>query len=176
MLLLATGGELPPEEEALALCGELIDYLRARGVEAEAGVGPEAEGLPRLAWSARLAREALGVGRALGMRLCPARALGPEMLLSYLPPARKRQHLDQTLKGLELEPELIKTFLAWCRKPFAAGEAARELSIHRNTLQYRLKKLHELLGVDPWNFHDAFALWAALTLKRFDRSERGEGA
>lgn len=165
------------EEAALHLCEALSDHLGKDGLMAELGIGLEADTLPLLTQSAHLAREALSTGRALGMQICPARALSAELLISYIPAGRKRQHVERVLRGPEnVSQELADTFLAWCRNPFAPAEVARSLSIHRNTLQYRLKKLRDLLGLDPWNFHDCFAIWSALLLKRFGRSPKGEGA
>ncbi|RRD64426.1 CdaR family transcriptional regulator [Fretibacterium sp. OH1220_COT-178] len=164
------------EETALHLCEALSDHLGKDGLVAELGIGLEADTLPLLTQSAHLAREALSTGRALGMRICPARALNAEMLLSYIPAGRKRQHIERVLHSLEdSDSELTDTFLAWCRNPFAPAEVARSLSIHRNTLQYRLKKLRNLLGLDPWNFHDCFAIWSALILKKFGRHARSDG-
>ena len=164
------------EEAALRLCEALADHLRKEGIDMEAGIGIDADTLPLLAQSAHLAREALSTGRALGMRICPSRALGIEMLLSYIPAGRKRQHIERVLRNLEeVTQELSDTFLAWCRDPFSPAEVARSLAIHRNTLQYRLKKLRDILGLDPWNFHDCFTIWSALILRKFSRSPKGEG-
>lgn len=164
------------EESAFHLCEGLSDHMEKDGMLLEAGIGVDADTLPLLAQSAHLAREALSTGRALGMRICPASSLGAEMLLSYIPAGRKRQHVERVLRGMEgVSPELTDTFLAWCRNPFAPTDVARSLSIHRNTLQYRLKKLRDLLGLDPWNFHDCFTIWSALILRKFGRHPRGEG-
>ena len=94
---------------------------------------------------------------ARGDSLCPVLRDGPGFL----------QHIEQTLHNVnKIDDELSNTFLAWCRNPFSAGKVAQELSIHRNTLQYRLKKIKESWGLDPWNFHDCFTLWSALILKK----------
>ncbi|MBQ7262224.1 MAG: helix-turn-helix domain-containing protein [Synergistaceae bacterium] len=167
----ARDGEM--EEEAAHLCSELADRMAASRIWIEAGIGREAEGVAQSAWSAHLAREALGVGRALGMRICPSRELAAEMLVSYLSPSRKRQHIEHVLGERELDPELTETFLAWCRSPFSAARVTRELSIHRNTLRYRLCKLRDITGLDPWSFHDAFALWSASILRKFERAPKG---
>lgn len=159
------------EETAAVLCERLAEHLAGNGVDICAGIGYEADNVRTLAHSAHIAREAMSVGRALGMRICPAGRLSSEMLLSYLPPARKRQHIDAVMRGAEsLDQELTDTFMAWCRNPFAMGNVAKELSIHRNTLKYRLEKLKNLLGLDPRNFHDCFAIWSALTLKKFEKN------
>ena len=51
---------------------------------------------------------------------------------------------------------------------------AERLSMHRNSLQYRLKKIRALTGKDPWNFKDAFELWAAFVLKNISEEEKSE--
>jgi carbohydrate diacid regulator len=42
--------------------------------------------------------------------------------------------------------------------------AARQLSIHRNTLSYRLDKIATLTGLDPRRFNDAVQLRISLEL------------
>lgn len=34
------------------------------------------------------------------------------------------------------------------------SEAARKLHYHRNTIDYRIRKIHEVTGKDPLNFYD----------------------
>lgn len=153
--------------EKLAENLEAPDARKGLGISVCMGIGCEANSLPSLAQSARMARMALDVGCALGMKTCSYKALRTEILLSCIPPSYQRQHIEQTLHNMQdIDDELLETFLAWCNSSFSAGKVARKLSIHRNTLQYRLKKLKDLLGLDPWNFHDCFCLWAALTLKK----------
>ena len=57
------------------------------------------------------------------------------------------------------------TFMEWCESPFSSSGSARRLRLHRNSLQYRLKKIRALTGKDPWKFKDAFDLWVAFSLK-----------
>ncbi|MDR1510149.1 MAG: helix-turn-helix domain-containing protein [Synergistaceae bacterium] len=76
------------------------------------------------------------------------------------------ERIIATLRDGDADGELARTFLAWCRNPFASWEVAKELAVHRNTLQYRLKKIKEIIGLNPWDFHDSFVLWTALTLQQ----------
>lgn len=46
-------------------------------------------------------------------------------------------------------------------------EAAGQLFIHKNTLQYRLNKLKQLTGCDPRIYKEAFSLYTALTIYEF---------
>lgn len=157
------------EDEAGGLCRETVAALAEFGIAARAGVGTEAHDIPSLALSAKTAREALLAGkeRQGEARVFLARKLRVEMLLASVPAQRKRAFAESVaapLAKLDAGGELARTFEAWCASPFAPSEVARGLAIHRNTLQYRLKKIKEITGLDPWNFRDAFELWAALFL------------
>lgn len=44
--------------------------------------------------------------------------------------------------------------------------AARALFVHPNTVRYRLHKVTELTGLDPWSPHDCFTLQVALAMGR----------
>lgn len=157
------------ERSVQSLCEELICILGANGVEAHAGIGPEADSVEGIARSARRAREALDVGMALGGRVHSASAMGVELLLSSVP-GRAREEFLSVLEG-DLDDELAETFLTWCETPFAPAEAAKRLSIHRNTLQYRLKKIRGRTGLDPWTARGCFTLWSVLALRRIGRGE-----
>jgi carbohydrate diacid regulator len=51
--------------------------------------------------------------------------------------------------------------------------SSRRLSIHRNTLSYRLDKITSLTGLDPRQFDQAVQIRLALLLRSFeDDSER----
>ena len=75
------------------------------------------------------------------------------------------------LEKIDAGGELAETFLAWCKNPFAPREVAEKLAIYRNTLQYRLRKIREAVRLNPWNFHDGFTLWIALTLEKLEKNE-----
>ena len=50
-----------------------------------------------------------------------------------------------------LNEELILTFSEFVRQNLSPGDTARNLYIHRNTLKYRLDRIHTLTGIDPRN-------------------------
>lgn len=166
------------ETSALALCTALQENLQEANITFDAGIGIEADGLPALSLSAHWAREALAAGRATGGTIHSAKALSAEILLASVPASRKWRHVTMILNNLrDSDEDLEKTFMAWCENPFAPAEVAEKLSIHRNTLQYRLKKIRDILGLNPWNFRDSFTLWSALTLKKFsNRAARTAGS
>ncbi|MDR1510146.1 MAG: helix-turn-helix domain-containing protein [Synergistaceae bacterium] len=172
------------ETTAARLSQSLLEDLENHGIVALAGVGLEAHDFNELSRSARAARMALHTGKLLegspnafdgaqldtaAKRVHSARELVLEILLMTLPKEQVPNHIEQilaTLRNGDADGELARTFLVWCRNPFASGEVAQELTIHRNTLQYRLKKIKEIIGLNPWDFHDSFLLWTALTLQQ----------
>ena len=92
-----------------------------------------------------------------------------ETLVDSLSKSKKEEYISSTLKGLESRndfADMRETFLAWCESPFACAEVAEKLAMHRNSLQYRLKKIRTITRKDPWNFKDAFELWAAFTMTK----------
>ncbi|MNC18464.1 Carbohydrate diacid regulator [compost metagenome] len=68
--------------------------------------------------------------------------------------AKLPQH-NASIQGLthflQMDPELIKTLQIYINCNLNANETANQLIIHRNTLNYRLSKIHKLTGKDPKN-------------------------
>lgn len=153
-----------------------VDNLKAKGIMVNVAVGFPADDMNGLAISLRSARDAMRLGGVLKMSgVISARRLTGEGLLDMLPVGRREEFVHRTLAGLEGRSdydEMRDTFLGWCESPFASGEAADRLALHRNSLQYRLKKIRALTGKDPWNFKDAFELWAAFLLKNISEEEK----
>ncbi|MFD0896349.1 CdaR family transcriptional regulator [Loigolactobacillus binensis] len=63
--------------------------------------------------------------------------------------------VDQTLIG----QELLQTLNAFIEDNGNISITSESLHIHRNTLNYRLKKIKEELHLDPHNYHDLFHLY-----------------
>ena len=122
------------------------------GLEERAGISRPAESLPMLPTSRReadcAARVALArprLGRVLSwadLGFYRVAAQGPaavEALLAETPAARLRARADA---------ELVRTALVYLDEAGQAARAATELSVHRQTLYYRLEKIEQLSGVD----------------------------
>ena len=60
------------------------------------------------------------------------------------------------------EPELLKTMETFILCNLNISETAKELYMHRNSLQYRLDKFHEKTNIDVRNFHHAMTLYLLL--------------
>ncbi len=149
---------------------EFIKSMAEKGIEIDVSVGLPCSDIAGLARSLRSARNVLSLGKGLGAKgVIAARAFTAETLIDSLPKSKKEEYVTSTLKGLDVRNdfgEMRETFLAWCESPFACAEVAEKLAMHRNSLQYRLKKIRTITGKDPWNFKDAFELWAAFTMTK----------
>ncbi len=67
--------------------------------------------------------------------------------------------------------ELLPTLLAYLRQGGAAGAAATELAIHRNTLTYRLRRIEEICGRSPLDPAQQLAMHLAALLYRLPSPE-----
>lgn len=70
--------------------------------------------------------------------------------------------LQQVTDFLQMDSELIKTLQIYIKCNLNANETANQLIIHRNTLNYRLAKIHKLTGKDPKNILELVELVFAL--------------
>lgn len=61
-------------------------------------------------------------------------------------------------------PELIETLEQFLADNLNVSQAAKHLYLHRNTMLYRLAKIHSLTGLNPRNFEQALVLKLALML------------
>ena len=170
-ILLSPSAEKDPGkiyEAAETLSKDFLDSIKGKGIYADVSIGFPASDLQGLTRSLISARNSLRLAKQLGVNgIIRSEKFTGESLLDSLPAAVREDYVSRTLKGLDSRndyEEIKETFLAWCESPFASGNVADKLSMHRNSLQYRLKKIRSLTGKDPWNFKDAFELWAAFVI------------
>lgn len=74
-----------------------------------------------------------------------------------------RDLLDQ----LEQQSEMIATLEAFFANNMSMTQTSDQLSIHRNTLVYRLDRISDNLGLDPRKFDDAVQIRLAILFNRF---------
>lgn len=67
---------------------------------------------------------------------------------------------------------LLDTLDAYTATGFNLTRAAAVLSVHANTVVYRLRRIHELTGKDPHNTDDLLTLCLALRVHQLDSSDR----
>ncbi|MDX6234234.1 MAG: hypothetical protein QOH68_3331, partial [Nocardioidaceae bacterium] len=141
----------------------------AAGVEVTAGVAWR----PNLGGMADAASEADQVLRLVIELDYPAGAYRvDDVLLDYVltRPSAARDRLDAVLVPLEDGPDLIATLEAYLASDFDRRGAAAALHVHPNTLDYRLRRVAELTGLDPSTTKGLQHLGAALTVRRSRRT------
>ncbi|MCW2758805.1 MAG: PucR family transcriptional regulator, partial [Nocardioidaceae bacterium] len=94
--------------------------------------------------------------------LLPERALsGDQEAIGHLV-----EEIDRPLA--ETGPVVRDTVQAYLDGGSSLEGTARTLFVHANTVRYRLRRAHEVTGLDPTDARDAYTLRVALTLGRLD--------
>ena len=84
------------------------------------------------------------------------------ILLGNISPDTKRFYLDKTVAKLsEKELELLETYFY---HDMSLKDTCEQLYLHKNTLQYKLDKIHKTTGYNPRSFKNAAVLYIALKL------------
>jgi carbohydrate diacid regulator len=91
--------------------------------------------------------------------------LGIESFIDEISQESKSDFIERILpiKDHEEMKQLMETLEVFFQCNQSLIEAADKLFIHKNTLQYRLKKIKDLTGYDPRKFMDAVMLYVALS-------------
>ncbi len=92
--------------------------------------------------------------------LLPERALGGD--------TSARDHLVTEIHRplTEAGPVVLETLQTYLDGGGSLEGTARALFVHANTVRYRLRRSHEVTGLDPTDPRDAYTLRIALTLGR----------
>ncbi|WP_158736079.1 CdaR family transcriptional regulator [Alteribacillus sp. YIM 98480] len=97
------------------------------------------------------------------------RAFNAYEILPFVFPLLKgndqKRLFSYTFANLENEKELIETLYYFFLSNLNISLTAKELHMHRNTLQYRLDKITDQIGIDIKQFPNAAALF--ILIKRF---------
>lgn len=145
-------------EAALARLAERL------GAEVYAGIGRYHAGFSGLAASYGDAVQALRIGR----RVSPRRRaylldeLGAAAFVGPLDGETKAALALRLLEPLAEHDDLMRTLEAYLESGLSSSATIERLAMHRNTLGYRLGRIHDLAGLDPRRFDDAFVLRLAL--------------
>lgn len=131
------------------------------------GVGRYHPGIPGLARSYQDARAAVSLGRRFQgqNRVHCLDGLGIAAFVGVSDEGTKVELARYLLSPLDHEPELLDTLAAFFAHDCSPSATAGALSIHRNTLGYRLDKIASLTGLDPRRFDDAVQIRLALALR-----------
>ena len=145
------------------------------GAEITIGVGryhPRIRGLARSYQDARaalaLGRRLFGAGKAYSLD-----ELGAAAFVGVADDRTRRELADRLLAPLDDEPDLVRTLERFFARDCSLVETARDLTIHRNTLGYRLDKVAQLTDLDPRHFGDAVQLRLAMLVRSVGDESRG---
>lgn len=137
------------------------------GTVINVGVGRYHPGMRGLAKSYEDARAALSLGiRFQGTNR--VHCLGELGIAAFVGIADEDTKIDLAkylLSPLDDEPELLTTLNTFFTENCCSSSTAQELSIHRNTLSYRLDKIASLTGLDPRKFDHAVQMRLCLLLR-----------
>ncbi len=131
------------------------------------GIGRHHPGIQGLAKSYQDARAALSLGRRLqgpNQVYCLDK-LGIAAFVGISDESTKLELAKHLLSPLDQEPDLLETLDVFFLENCCPSTTAKQLSIHRNTLSYRLDKITSLTGLDPRQFDDAMQIRLALLLR-----------
>ncbi|MBH0775309.1 PucR family transcriptional regulator [Nocardia bovistercoris] len=152
---------------AADLPADRVDRLFA-ALSAEAGVAVTATivlGSPaRIVESIDRARELLEVVHRLGLRPGPYRFADLALEYQLTRPGPGRDRLEEMLAPLERRFELWETLRSYIANGHLRGRTARELKIHPNTVDNRLKRVARLTGCDPLRPEGIWCLRSALVV------------
>jgi carbohydrate diacid regulator len=148
---------------------------RQTGTAVAIGIGRYHAGLSGLARSYHDAQTALSLGRRLATseQVYCLDDLGAAAFVGLSDERTKLELAVRLLGPLDPEPDLLATLEAFFDENCCPSKSARRLSIHRNTLSYRLDKITSLTGLDPRRFDDAIQIRLALMLRTFGPEPAG---
>ncbi len=181
---LADWTDNPPQDESsswadLAALKRAVEGLlkhlpSAPGRNFHLSIGRYHPGLRGLARSYQDARAALSLGRMFS-QTNQVHCLDELGIPAFVGVAEERTKIDlalHLLSPLDDEDELMETLKIFFATDCCPSQAAAQLSIHRNTLGYRLDKVTSLTGLDPRRFDDAVQIRLALVLRSMWASYR----
>lgn len=85
-----------------------------------------------------------------------------EIILLSINEASKHEYLKKTISSLSADDiHILKTYFNFNQ---SLTNTCEQLFIHKNTLQYKLARIHRLCGYDPRKFKDANILYLAIKL------------
>ncbi|HWC35587.1 MAG TPA: helix-turn-helix domain-containing protein [Mycobacteriales bacterium] len=153
-------------DKVLSALPELVAELSdAAGAPVSAGVAVAAT-IGDLVGATKQAGDVLALAAGLG-RGAGAYALG-DVLLEYQlsRPSDALPALGQLLEPLERNPDLVLTLETYLANDLDRRGTAAALHVHPNTLDYRLRRVVELTGMDPSTTRGLQLLGAALAARR----------
>ncbi|HKU01514.1 MAG TPA: helix-turn-helix domain-containing protein, partial [Arthrobacter sp.] len=149
------------------LARRLSDHLAEAGIHATIGIGGAYTKPNGLRWSYFEARDAASHGLPVNE---PERLSLTSLLLASedVPLADMAHESLNPLRSFDAAhgSELMATLESYLNNNGSVAAVAEELTLHRNTVRYRLAQITELTGYDPAVTADRVQLWLALAVAR----------
>jgi len=152
----------------------LLRLRNDTGATINVGIGRYHPGVRGLAHSYEDAGAALSLGKRLQGNN-QVHCLGELGIAAFVGVADEKTKIDLAkylLSPLDHEPELLTTLNTFFAQDCCPSATARHLSIHRNTLSYRLDKIASLTGLEPRKFDDAVQMRLCLLLRSLQSGYR----
>ena len=118
-----------------------------------------------------LAEKALEVACCLERpNVCLYDKLALEILLGHIRHEDKKAYFSKIWKGFDEEAvtEMTDFLNVYFGCDCSIAETSQKLYIHKNTVQYKLKKIAELTGFDPRRMKDAAVLYLSLKIRQLN--------
>ena len=159
---------------ATAMARSLSDHLAEAGIHATIGIGGAYTKPNGLRWSYFEARDAASHGLPVNE---PERLSLTSLLLASedVPLADMANESLDPLRSFDAAhgAELIATLESYLNNNGSVAAVAEALTLHRNTVRYRLAQITELTGYDPSVTADRVQLWLALAVARLGARHAG---
>ena len=157
-----------------ALARSLSDHLAEAGIHATIGIGGAYTKPNGLRWSYFEARDAASHGLPVNE---PERLSLTSLLLASedVPLADMASEALNPLRTFDAAhgAELMTTLESYLNNNGSVAAVAEALTLHRNTVRYRLAQITELTGYDPAQTSDRVQLWLALAVQRLGARHPG---
>lgn len=151
----------------------IVDMLNTEGMlVAKVAYGTIVGGLKEISKSYKEAKMALEVCKIFYMEksIVAYNTLGIGRLIYQLPINLCRIFINEVFGDNipdELDDEILTTVQKFFDNNLNVSETSRQLFVHRNTLVYRIEKLHQATGLDIRKFDDALTFRIALMVVNY---------
>lgn len=86
-----------------------------------------------------------------------------ELILSSVEDGSRERFCNKTISALSAEDlDIIKVYFS---EDMSLTQTCNKLYLHKNTLQYKLNRIHKITGLNPRKFQDAVLLYLAVKLQ-----------
>jgi carbohydrate diacid regulator len=160
-------------DEVIKTAQIVVDMLNSEAMLiAKVAYGTIVPELKEVSKSYKEAKMALDVGKIFYAEkpITAYNTLGIGRLIYQLPINLCRMFIQETLGDTipeELDDEMITTVQKFFDNNLNVSETSRQLYVHRNTLVYRIEKLHQVTGLDVRTFDDAMTFKIAMMVYNY---------